>query len=45
MCCLKEFADRIAARASDRQAARIKIRVALINRVYAFGTAESVRVA
>ena len=45
MCCLKAFGDRIAARDPDRQTAEIQIRVALMNRFNALGTAEIVRVA
>ena len=45
MRCLKAFGDRIAARDPDRQTAEIQIRVALLNRVPALGTAEIVRVA
>ena len=45
MRCLKAFGDRIAARDPDRQTAEIHIRVALMNRFNAFGTAEIVRVA
>ena len=43
MCCLKAFGDRIAARDPDRQTAEIQIRVALMNRFNALGTAEIVR--
>ena len=42
---LKSFGERIAARDPDRQTAEIHIRVALINRFNALGTAEIVRVA
>jgi IS5 family transposase len=45
MRCLKAFGDRIAARDPDRQTAEIQIRVALINRFNALGTADVVRVA
>ena len=45
MRCLKAFGDRIAARDPDRQTAEIQIRVALINRFNALGTAEIIRVA
>lgn len=45
MRCLKSFGDRIAARDPARQTADIHIRVALMNRFNAFGTAEIVRVA
>ncbi|SDF33737.1 Transposase DDE domain-containing protein [Salipiger thiooxidans] len=41
----KAFGERIAARDPDRQTAEIHIRVALINRFNALGTAEPVRVA
>ena len=44
MRCLKSFGDRIAARDPDRQTAEIHIRVALMNRFNALGTAEIVRV-
>ena len=44
MRCLKSFGERIAARDPDRQTAEIHIRVALINRFNALGTAEIVRV-
>lgn len=45
MRCLKAFGERIAARDPDRQTAEIHIRVALINRFNALGTAHVVRVA
>ncbi|PTR11138.1 DDE family transposase [Cereibacter azotoformans] len=45
MRCLKSFGERIAARDPDRQAAEIHIRIALINRFNALGTAEIARVA
>ncbi|MFN3724352.1 MAG: IS5 family transposase [Paracoccaceae bacterium] len=45
MRCLKAFGDRIAARDPDRQTTEIHIRVALINRFNALGTADVVRVA
>ncbi|TGD41150.1 IS5 family transposase, partial [Pseudotabrizicola sediminis] len=45
MRCLKAFGERIAARHPDSQTAEIQIRVALINRFNALGTAEIVRVA
>jgi hypothetical protein len=45
MRCLKSFGERIAVRDPDRQTAEIHIRVALINRFNALGTAEIVRVA
>ena len=41
---LKAFGDRIAARGPDRQTAEIQIRIALMNRFSALGTAEIVRV-
>ncbi|OIQ80535.1 transposase DDE domain protein [mine drainage metagenome] len=41
---LKAFGERISARDPDRQTAEIQIRVALINRFNALGTAEIVRV-
>lgn len=44
MPCLKAFNERIAARDPDRQTAQIHIRIALVNRFNAFGTAEVVRV-
>jgi len=44
MRCLKAFGERIAARDPDRQTAEIQIRVALMNRFNALGTAEIVRV-
>jgi hypothetical protein len=44
MRCLKAFGDRISARDPDRQTAEIQIRVALMNRFSALGTAEIVRV-
>ena len=44
MRCLKAFGERIAARDPDRQTAEIQIRVALMNRFSALGTAEIVRV-
>jgi len=40
---LKAFGERIAARDPDRQTVEIQIRVALINRFNAIGTAEVVR--
>lgn len=43
MRCMKAFGERIAARDPDRQTAEIHIRVALINRFNALGTAEVVR--
>ncbi len=45
MRCLKAFGERIAARDPDRLTAEIQIRVALMNRFSALGTAESIRVA
>ena len=45
MRCLKAFGERIAARDPDRQTAEIHIRIALMNRFNALGTAEIVRVA
>lgn len=44
MRCLKAFGERISARDPDRQTAEIQIRVALMNRFSALGTAEVVRV-
>lgn len=44
MRCLKAFGERIAARDPDRQIAEIQIRIALMNRFSALGTAEIVRV-
>ncbi len=45
MRCHKTFGERIGARHPDRQTAEIQIRVALINRFNALGTAEIVRMA
>lgn len=45
MRCLNAFAERIAARHPGSQTAEIRIRVALMNRFNAIGTAEIVRVA
>lgn len=45
MRCLKAFGERIAARDPDRQTAEIHIRIALMNRFSALGTAEIERVA
>ncbi len=45
MRCLKSFGERIAARDPDRQTAEIQIRIALMNRFNALGTAEIVGVA
>lgn len=42
--CLKSFGERIASRDPDRQVAEIHIRIALINRLNALGTAESGRI-
>ena len=44
MRCLKPFGERIMARDPDRQTAEIHIRIALMNRFNALGTAEIVRV-
>jgi hypothetical protein len=44
MRCLKAFGERISARDPDRQTAEIQIRVSLMNRFSALGTAEIVRV-
>ena len=43
MRCLKAFGERIAARDPDRQTAEVHIRIALMNRFSALGTAEIVR--
>ena len=45
MRCLKAFGERIMARDPDRQTAEIHIRIALMNRFNALGTAEIIRVA
>ncbi|KAA0912992.1 transposase [Aquicoccus porphyridii] len=45
MRCLKAFGERIAASDPDRQTAEIHIRIALMNRFSALGTAEIIRVA
>ena len=45
MRCLKSFGERIASRDPDRQTAEVHIRVALLNRLNALGTAEIKRVA
>ena len=45
MRCLKAFGERISATDPDRQTAEIQIRVALMNRFSALGTADVVRVA
>jgi hypothetical protein len=44
MRCLKAFGERIAARDPDRQTAEIQIRIVLMNRFSALGSAEIVRV-
>ena len=44
MRCLKSFGERIASRDPDRQTAEIHIRIALMNRFNALGTAEIVHV-
>ena len=44
MRCLKAFGERIAARDPDRQTTEIQIRVALMNRFSALGTADIIRV-
>ncbi len=44
MRCLKAFGERIAARDPDSQTAEIQIRIALMNRFSALGTAEIIRV-
>ncbi len=44
MGCLKSFGERIMARGPDRQTAEIHIRIALMNRFNALGTAEIKRV-
>ncbi len=43
MRCLQVFGERIAARHLDNQTAEIQIRIALINRFSALGTAENIR--
>ena len=43
--CHRAFGERIAARDPDRQTAEVHIRIALMNRFSALGTAEIVRVA
>jgi len=43
--CFKAFGERIAARDPDRQTADVQIRIALMNRFNALGTAEIVRIA
>ena len=45
MRCLKAFGERIAARDPDRHTAEIKIRIALIDRVNALGSADIIRLA
>ncbi|SDY47028.1 transposase, partial [Citreimonas salinaria] len=45
MRCLKSFGDRIMARDPDRQTAETHIRIALMNRFTALGTADIVRAA
>ena len=45
MRCLKSFGERIMVRDPDRQTAEIQIRIAVLNRFSALGTAEIVRVA
>ena len=40
MRCLNSFGERIVSRDPDRQAAEIQIRIALMNRFNALGTAE-----
>ena len=45
MRCLKAFGERIAARDPNRQTAEIQIRIALMNRYAALGTAKIIRVA
>lgn len=45
MRCFKAFGERIAARDPDHQTAEVQIRIALMNRFNALGTAEIVRVA
>ena len=45
MRCVKSFGERIASRDPDRQAAEVHIRIALMNRFNALGTAEIERVA
>ena len=45
MRCLKSFGERIASRDPDRQTAEVYIRIALMNRFNALGTAEIKRVA
>ena len=45
MKCLKSLGERIASRDPDRQTAEVQIRVAIMNRFNALGTAEVERVA
>ena len=45
MRCLTSFGERIAARDPDRQTAEIHIRIALMDRFNALGTAEIIRLA
>ncbi|AHD02182.1 transposase IS4 [Leisingera methylohalidivorans DSM 14336] len=45
MRCFKAFGDRIAAKDPDGETAEMHIRIALMNRFPALGTAEIVRVA
>ena len=45
MRCLKAFGECIAARHPDRQTAEIQVRIVLMNRFSALGTAEIIRVA
>jgi hypothetical protein len=45
MRCLKSFGERIMERDPDRQTAEIHIRIALMNRFDALGTAKIIRVA
>ncbi|CAN0576381.1 unnamed protein product [Laminaria digitata] len=45
MRCLKAFGERIAAKDPDRQTAEIHVRIAILNRFNALGTAETIRVA
>ena len=44
MRCLKAIEERIAAKDPDRQTAEIQIRIALMNRFSALGTAEIIHV-
>lgn len=45
MRCLKSFGERIASRDPERQTAEVHIRIALMNRFNALGTAEIERMA